>query len=655
MQSAMARMRTIAEELHTPIANVVSGFEGLVASGKSVDEALALIGSVSATAHAADADTREIATTADAISAAFGIAANRMSGAFDIIAHGGKMGKFELKDMASELPSLAPAFAALGYTGEEGLKRLTAALQTVRMEVGTSGEAATSFMDVISKMETDTVSNNFKKFKIDIRSAMRDARRNGEDTLLAFIRLSREAVGGDLSKLPQLFTDKQMLVGMRALINNTGEYTASVEKLGDAVGTVLRDNQRLAKDTKATLDDMVNSWDRMWSKLGGAAAPAVKPLLDTVGDAANEIMNRQAEDDVIKAYAEKKGLSSSERWRLLMPGYWPGLGDKVEDEKWRAGALWEMGHRTEAQRKMIAEYGKQGWTDTPERDPSLGPEVRDMPQVGPVPRFFRDADGNKIGTAAAPLPAAAAPAIPLPRPRPTETDLAIDARDAERAAVARELAREGMARHPGAANRELEAAFPDGRRAALDDFLVPPQVFAPAPAPPPVAPVMNNDALADAAPRIGAAIGDGAMERMRALGAMAGLSFGERRTADPLQRDMAGDHPQPAAMQNVGDLLRSLEDAGSAVGTDLARGGEDAASAMTSAAPQVGDAIGGSAMSRMRAEGAAIGAAMGAAMGEAVAAKIRAATVNVKVQGPARGVSGNPGAAFPNAGEAGVP
>jgi hypothetical protein len=81
-------------------------------------------------------------------------------------------------------------------------------------------------MDVLTKMNSVTVSNSFKKqFGVDLRNEMKKAKAAGEDTLEAFIRLSKEAVNGDMSKLPLLFTDKQMLIGMRALMNHTGDFT----------------------------------------------------------------------------------------------------------------------------------------------------------------------------------------------------------------------------------------------------------------------------------------------------------------------------------------------------------------------------------------------------------------------------------------------
>lgn len=311
MEGALRRVYDIANDLKAPVDNVIAGFESLVASGKTVSEAMALLPSVAATAHAADADFNEMATTADAIAESFHIAAGEMENAFDIISKGGKEGKFELKDMAAQLPSLAPAFAALGYDGEDGLKRLTAALQTVRKEVGTSSEAATSSMDVISKMNSETIANNFKKFGVDIRKEMTSAKRAGEDTLEAFIRISKEAVDGDLSQLPRLFTDKQMLIGMRALINRTDEYRAMLELLGDSAGTVRGDLKRLAEDAQSDLDRLANSWDRLKQSFGrGIVDMGATDALDVIADDLDK-------GSAVRKALEKRGMGYMERENWL--------------------------------------------------------------------------------------------------------------------------------------------------------------------------------------------------------------------------------------------------------------------------------------------------------------------------------------------------
>lgn len=341
-RAALETIRQTAQDIGAPVDNVTEGLENLVASGKSMGEALALLPSVSRTAQAADAEFGQIATTADAVSGSFGIAAEQMDRAFDILAKGGKLGKFELKDMAAELPSLAPAFAALGYSGEAGLKKLTAALQTVRLETGQSGEAATAFTDVLTKMESTATAANFKKFGVDIRKEMSKARKEGKDTLDTFIDLSTKAVKGDLSKLPQLFTDKQMLVGMRALINHTGELKGYFDELGNASGTVARDIDRLTKGAETSFTRIGNSWEKLKQSIG-------EGLVDA---GAAEALNGIA-GGVDRSVASKRGLESMGVHGELAQMWW--MMNATEDQ--RRGALWRGGYKSPAEAAAVDAYG----------------------------------------------------------------------------------------------------------------------------------------------------------------------------------------------------------------------------------------------------------------------------------------------------------
>ena len=415
MQTAFQQMRTIADDVKAPVDNVVSGLESLIASGKSLDEAMSLLPKVAAAAQASDSEFAAMATTADAITGSFGIAADQMGVAFDIIAKAGKAGKFELKDMAAELPSLAPAFAALGYRGGEGLKKLAAALQVVRMETGTSGEAATSFMDVLTKMNSVTVSNNFKKqFGVNIRREMEKAKKAGEDTLMAFIRLSKEAIDGDLSKIPLLFTDKQMQIAMRALINRTGEYTSQLNALGNAAGTVQGDIDRLATNTQASIDKMANSWDRLKTSIGGTIAPTASAGMDAVS---NTIENQAAMD---RGFAKMgMGFFESRFWSMMNAGNPEAL----------KSVFWLGGGRTEWDKKRIAGY-RQGadariGADTPNLPDGVSYQERGLPETGPV---IRTRDGKLLSVSEA-----AAASAPVPAARPSEFEMELARQEAARA------------------------------------------------------------------------------------------------------------------------------------------------------------------------------------------------------------------------------
>lgn len=389
-RAAMGRIYEVARDLHLPFQDVVSGVDALAASGKNFREIFELLPAVGKTAQASGSAVQDVATTADAIAGSFGIAAGEMERAFDILAYQGKLGKFELKDMSQYLPSLAPAFAALGYEGEAGLTKLAAALQVVRMETGTSGEAATSFMDVISKIESETVSNNFRKrFGVDLRKELKKSKDSGEDLLEAFVRLSREAVKGDLSMLPQLFTDKQMLIGMRALINNMDAFRSSVASTSNAAGTVDGDIKRLSKNVQASIDDMANSWDRLVSSIGKTVAPGIVPVLDGIS-------SKLDGDAIIREELNRRGLGAWERFTEMVrldhnPDEREALLREIATRKKHrnfAGGQSPRMPEDELVGPMLPRSGKR-----------RGPTGDALPIDGPIP-VFRPAEGVNAPTPA---------------------------------------------------------------------------------------------------------------------------------------------------------------------------------------------------------------------------------------------------------------
>jgi TP901 family phage tail tape measure protein len=444
--NAAGKLRDLARDLHLPFQEVVDGADAMVASGKSLDETFALLPAVGRTAQASGAALSDMATTADAIAGSFGIAADRMQNAFDILAYGGKAGKFELRDMARELPSLAPAFAALGYSGEEGLKKLTAGLQIVRTETGTSAEAATAFMDVISKLESETLVNNFKKFGVNYRREMERAKKSGEDTLEAFVRISREAVKGDLSKLPQLFTDRQMLIGARALINSWDEFNKLVASTSDAAGTVEKDFARVSKNTQASIDDMANAWSRLVTSFGGGVAPIVTPALQS----ATDWLERDA---ARRNYLTGQGMGFMER---------AGWGMTATPAQMR-DAEWKGGFRSADERRMIEGYGAYAASRTAT---AAMPVVQPIPTPrpdGPVPTSNFEAEWDRQrGAQNWQRPDPTRLGLPAEKPRPFPAGAS--PRDAERESMQR------LRSDPNGIADAIDEALSSGGRNAKDSI-----------------------------------------------------------------------------------------------------------------------------------------------------------------------------------------
>jgi len=349
---------------------VTTGLETLVAAGRSAEDAMAFLPSVTATAQAAGGEIADMATTADALGTSMGITASEMQHAFDILVTSGKQGKFELRDMARYLPSMAPAFAALGYKGEKGLSKLAAMLQTIRQRTGSAEEAATAAQNIFQKMESDQTVAKFKKFGIDLRREMSRARKEGRDLVDVFLDLSVKATKGDLSKIPQLFTDAQFQVGMRALLQGRQDMEGFQKALANVDGSTLHDLGQVLDDNQSKIDRMASSWEKLKLSFGNTVADSITSVADSVSGYLDY-------DQAITAGLKKRGLDESQQ------ATWRARNWFSQHE--RGLAAFEGGWRSPEGR--VAENGKM------ENSPELPSRRRDavssggggLPTAGPIP------------------------------------------------------------------------------------------------------------------------------------------------------------------------------------------------------------------------------------------------------------------------------
>ncbi|SMD18478.1 phage tail tape measure protein [Rhizobium sp. RU36D] len=375
-ESAFAAVQKISKDLsYDSVQPAIDALDTLVASGKSLDEALAFLPSVLATAQATGAATSDIANTGLKAADALKIEATQLQRAFDIMVTGGKAGQFELKDMAQYIPGLANSFATLGYKGEEGLKQLVAILQTIREDTGDASSAATQAQNIFGKMFSEETSNKFKKFGIDLRSEMQAAAKAGEDAVSAFVRLSNEAIDGDLSKLPLLFSDQEFRLGMQSLMTSPESLQKFFDVMNSAEvdGTVFRDVQRVIGDTQGSIDRMASSWEKLKTSMGGAIAGPATAVMDA------------ATSDLDRGTAIRKALEDQ------------GMG-YLQRESWMALNMplgsWSQGRELD---KLAL---KGGYSD---------PEFIDRMRQGPVRPEF---EGPQMPE----FPGFSRPRIPVPRP-----------------------------------------------------------------------------------------------------------------------------------------------------------------------------------------------------------------------------------------------
>lgn len=284
VQPVMRKLQQIANDAALSIDDVTGGLERLVATGMSLDQALAFLPAIAMTAQASGSTMDDVANSAAAMSSSMKIAGRDMQLAFDYLAKGGKLGQFEMKEMSQYLPELLPAFAALGYKGTEGLAKLVAMLQTVRIQTGTSATAANNLSNMFGKMTSPEVRAKFKALGIDIRGVLNQADKEGKDRIDTFLDAVTVATRGDLDKLGDVFGDKQALDAVRALIQLRNERRRFEQDLRNSAGTVRKDRDQILQDSETKLQRLANLSLKLAQQVGNGVATIVNSPLEHITD-----------------------------------------------------------------------------------------------------------------------------------------------------------------------------------------------------------------------------------------------------------------------------------------------------------------------------------------------------------------------------------
>ncbi len=299
--AGIEKMRKLAMETAQPFDKMREGMDALTSSGKSFQESLAMMPAIARTAQASGAGMADTANSSVALLNHLSIKAEELQAAQDIMAKAGKLGQFEAKDMARYFPSMMPAASSVGFKGLEGLKQLSAVVQTIRSGTGTSEEASGSAMNIFAKMESEETAKKFKKFGVDLRAEMEAARKRGANLFDTFLDLAEKALKGDMSKLPQLFQDMEVQRGMRPLLKDRAKIAEYKAGLNDADGTIAGDLERVLKNKQADIDRFAAAWDQFTTAVGkrlaGSASGNIATQLMETGAKNLENPPSQAEKD----------------------------------------------------------------------------------------------------------------------------------------------------------------------------------------------------------------------------------------------------------------------------------------------------------------------------------------------------------------------
>ncbi|MFZ7224345.1 phage tail tape measure protein [Avibacterium avium] len=310
----------------------LGALDTMLASGAvKAETAMNLLPTLQKAAVATGADTNDLAKIAISTMQQLGIGEDQIGLVLDKAVAAGQAGNFELSDMARWLPQQMAAAKSAGLSGMQGFESLLVANQQARVTAGTSDEAGNNLVNLLAKITAKETNERFRKLEIkgkdgkthgiDFIKSMENQKKQGKDSLQAFMGIMDQVIGEDESykalqeklkhakkedqekllnemtnlvegtAIGQIISDRQALMALLGIRNNVQLGKEVKEQVGKAEGAV-ETSHAVIKDTNSyKVDDAKNS-------LEFAQMEGVKGFNDALGDMATKVA------DYAKAYPE---------------------------------------------------------------------------------------------------------------------------------------------------------------------------------------------------------------------------------------------------------------------------------------------------------------------------------------------------------------
>lgn len=275
-------VKAMAERLRSSPGSIAEGIDVLMSSLPDAEVAKKLIEPISKVAKAYQVETGTVSNAVFALVNNLKIAPEQIEVALGRISQAAADGRYEISNFAAGLPQLAATMQGLGQTGLPGASRLAAALETISGSVGDPSDATTSVDDLLQKVNSPDVVNNFKKAHIDIAKLVGKAQKEGSDVFEAIYKATMKATGGDVSKVVNFFGDKEARRGIVALMQNMEEYRKMRDRY-DAIndpGKLNSDFDMRKEGSGNTYRTFAQRWEALQTAIGKGVNEHIKPAVD---------------------------------------------------------------------------------------------------------------------------------------------------------------------------------------------------------------------------------------------------------------------------------------------------------------------------------------------------------------------------------------
>lgn len=267
----------------------------LVAAGMEAGLADRLLPTIARVATTASAAMQDIAKTTFSLSDGLRVPADQMEGALASLVVSGREGRFELRAMAREIPSLAGQLEAMGLTGRRAVDSVGAFLQVAMRNAGSESEAANNFRQFMSRLNAPDFLRNAQEMGAQIPRVMAEALRRGINPLEAAIQEIRRVTQGDSERIGKLFTEQQSRDFFMAINRYAGEYIRIMRTAGEATPDII--DQGLADQLRGLQAQLTRFQERI-GQLGDTVGTSFARNLTAMNDGLQWLI------DTMKAFEE---------------------------------------------------------------------------------------------------------------------------------------------------------------------------------------------------------------------------------------------------------------------------------------------------------------------------------------------------------------
>jgi TP901 family phage tail tape measure protein len=274
-----SKLNAIATATNQTPGELLSALNTLASKGLDPSRAVKSLAIIGKAATATGADVNELATTSFTLIDAMGLKPTELPKAMDMLAQAGKLGSFELKDMATYFPQLTAQAKSLGITGTQGIATMGAALQIAMKGASDPAQAANNFQNFLTKLTSQETVKRFQKMGVNVQKVMTEATQKGADPVIAMVETIQEITGGNKFKMSELFSDMQVLGFLNPMIANLDEFNRIKKESLEANNVINKDYAAMMATGTEQLKAAGIEAQKLSVTIGSALGPALNDIV----------------------------------------------------------------------------------------------------------------------------------------------------------------------------------------------------------------------------------------------------------------------------------------------------------------------------------------------------------------------------------------